>query len=142
MNACVDSSFLVSSYIADAHSALADQRLALGFSIPITPFNRAELSNAVYQQVFLHRITLVEAQQAWGDFQRDCLSGLWTLVEFPQLAWDTCVDLARRFVPTLGVRTLDSLHVACALELKAQRFWTFDDRQAKLAEAVGLSTSA
>jgi hypothetical protein len=31
-----------------------------------------------------------------------------------------------------GVRTLDSLqHVACALELKAERFWTFDDRQLK-----------
>lgn len=23
-------------------------------------------------------------------------------------------------------RTLDGLHVACALELKAERFWTFD----------------
>jgi len=33
---------------------------------------------------------------------------------------------------------LDSLHVACALELKADRFWTFDERQAKLAKAEGL----
>jgi hypothetical protein len=32
--------------------------------------------------------------------------------------------------------------VACALELRAERFWTFDERQAKLAEAVGLDTSA
>jgi predicted nucleic acid-binding protein len=43
---------------------------------------------------------------------------------------------------TLGVRTLDSLHVACALELKVQKFWTFDDRQARLAQAIGLDTSA
>ena len=34
--------------------------------------------------------------------------------------------------------TLDTLHVACALELGAERFWTFDARQAKLARAVGL----
>jgi predicted nucleic acid-binding protein len=40
-----------------------------------------------------------------------------------------------------SVRTLDSLHVACALELKADRFWTFDERQAKLARARGLRTS-
>ena len=52
-----------------------------------------------------------------------------------------CVDLARRYGPTLGVRTLDSLHVACALELGADKFWTFDERQAKLAEAVGLDVS-
>jgi predicted nucleic acid-binding protein len=38
------------------------------------------------------------------------------------------------------VRTLDSLHVACALELKAGRFWTFDERQGKLARGEGLKT--
>jgi len=47
----------------------------------------------------------------------------------------------RGVMATLGVRTLDSLHVACALELKAERFWTFDERQARLAEAVGLNTN-
>ncbi len=47
----------------------------------------------------------------------------------------------RRYGPKLGVRTLDSLHVACALELKAERFWTFDERQAKLARVEGLKTT-
>jgi predicted nucleic acid-binding protein len=60
----------------------------------------------------------------------------------PERVWETSIDLARRHGPTLGVRTLDSLHVACALELRAERFWTFDEQQAKLAEAVGLDTSA
>ena len=60
----------------------------------------------------------------------------------PENAFELCADLARRYGPKLGTRTLDSLHVACALELNAQKFWTFDDRQAKLAEAVGLDTSA
>jgi hypothetical protein len=31
--------------------------------------------------------------------------------------------------------------VACALELKAEKFRTFDERQARLAEAVGLDTT-
>jgi len=31
--------------------------------------------------------------------------------------------------------------VACALELKAERFWTFDERQAKPAKAQGMKTS-
>jgi predicted nucleic acid-binding protein len=59
----------------------------------------------------------------------------------PENAFELCADLARRYGPKLGTRTLDSLHVACALELKAERFWTFDERQAKLAKAVGLRTS-
>jgi len=59
----------------------------------------------------------------------------------PEDAFELCADLARRYGPKLGVRTLDSLHVASALELKAERFWTFDERQAKLAKAVGLKPS-
>jgi predicted nucleic acid-binding protein len=142
LKAYVDSSFLVSSYVTDAHSQQADLRMALGYQILITPFNRAEFANAVHQQVFLHRFAHVEAQRIWAEFQRDCITGLWVAVDFPPRAWDACADLARSYGPSLGVRTLDSLHVACALELNAEKFWTFDDRQARLAEAVGLDTQA
>jgi predicted nucleic acid-binding protein len=141
LNAYVDSSFMVSAYVTDAHSSHVDARLALGFSVWLTPFNSAEVENAIFQQVFLRRLSLVEAQRAAADFERDILAGLWFPVEFPSRAWSTCNSLARRFGPTLGVRTLDSLHVACALELHAQKFWTFDERQARLAEAVGLDTA-
>lgn len=82
------------------------------------------------------------AKQVWQQFNDDCHRGLWTRVEVPPAAWNTCSDLALRFSSSLGVRTLDSLHVACALELKVDRFWTFDDRQTRLAEAVGLQTRA
>ncbi len=142
MNVYVDSSFLVSSYISVAHSHSVDQRLAAAPSVLLTSFNRAELANAVYQQVFLMRLTLAEAQLAWSDFERDWQQGIWICVDFPPGAWNTCVDLAEHYGSIFGVRTLDSLHVACALELKAQKFWTFDERQARLAEAAGLDTSA
>ena len=59
----------------------------------------------------------------------------------PEHAFELCAELARRHGPKIGFRTLDSLHIACALELKAERFWTFDERQAKLARAEGLRTS-
>lgn len=142
MNAYVDSSFLLSCYITDAHSDLADQRLAPGLTIPITPFNRTEFANAIHRQVFLRRFMQVEAQRVWDAFERDCIFGLWSPLEFPHPAWERCTSLAKEHGPSLGVRTLDTLHVACALELRAERFWTFDERQARLAEAVGLDTSS
>jgi predicted nucleic acid-binding protein len=107
----------------------------------ITPLNRAELAHAVHYQVFRSRFSSAEAAAAWRAFEDDCIQGLWILANLPDKAWETCIGLARDFGPTLGVRTLDSLHVACALELKAERFWTFDERQARLAEAAGLDTS-
>ena len=59
-------------------------------------------------------------------------------VPIPENTFELCADLARRYGPKFGMRTLDTLHVACALELKAERFWTFDERQAKLAKAQGM----
>lgn len=115
--------------------------MATGPNLRISPFSRAELANAIYRQVFLDRLSQIDAARAWDNFELDCRSGVLELKEFPEAAWNVVADLARRFVPKLGVRTLDALHVACALELQAEKFWTFDDRQAKLAEAAGLDTA-
>jgi len=50
--------------------------------------------------------------------------------------------LLGREMPQLGRRTLDLLHVACALEIGASAFLTFDKRQASLAKRAGLATPA
>lgn len=82
-----------------------------------------------------------EARQAHNELDRDRGSGLWLEFDLPESVWRTCADLARKHGPKLGTRTLDSLHVASALDLGAKAFWTFDERQAKLATAAGLPTS-
>lgn len=107
----------------------------------VTPFNQAEVAHAFYNQAFRSKISVAEAELAWAHFTDDSRRGVWTLVELPGALWETGIQLGRRFGPTLGVRTLDSLHVACALELRADKFWTFDERQQRLAQAVGLDTS-
>ncbi|MGA7651723.1 MAG: type II toxin-antitoxin system VapC family toxin [Terracidiphilus sp.] len=137
----MDSSFLVSSYVSDSHSSESDRRRMNSPALWLTPLNRAEFARAVYQYVFRSQMNLAHANQLWSVFQEDCERGVWIRTGFPESAWRLGVELARKHGPTLGVRTLDTLHVACALELKAERFWTFDERQGKLAEAVGLETS-
>jgi predicted nucleic acid-binding protein len=139
---CADSSFFVSKYVSDTHSGEADRRMAAFPLVWITPLNRAEVANAIHRYVFRGAISAADASAAWKHFEQDRTNRIWTEIDLPFHLWDTSIDLARRYGPTLGVRTLDSLHVACALELKAQRFWTFDDRQVRLAEAVGLDTTA
>ena len=116
--------------------------MASGAVVQISPLNRSEVAHAFAFQVFRSRISADRAIELWQQFEQDCRLGLWTCVGLPSNVWQRCIDLARRFGPTLGVRTLDSLHVATAIELRAEKFWTFDDRQARLAEAVGLDTSA
>jgi len=138
LNAYADSSFFVSIYVEDEHSQQAEQLLSSGKRVWFTALHYAEYAHAVARQVFYKNLTAAEAEQAYRDLERDRASGLWLETEMSGHVFDLCADLARRHGPKLGVRTLDSLHVACALELKAQRFWTFDDRQARLAKAEGL----
>jgi predicted nucleic acid-binding protein len=85
-------------------------------------------------------VTPQNAVQAHVQFVSDEAANLWRQSPLPENAFELCADLARRYGPKFGMRTLDTLHVACALGLKAERFWTFDERQAKLAKAQGMKT--
>lgn len=141
MIAYPDTSFLFSRYLNDRHSLEVDRRLTAQPLVLVTPFHQAELANAIFQQAFRRNISPADAQIAYVDFKQDCQSGVWVMTPPPDCMFSACVDLAKRHGSRLGVRTLDSLHVAAALELNADRFWTFDERQARLAEAEGLQTS-
>ena len=136
----MDSSFVVSLYLTDQHSAESRQRIMAAPALWLTPLHNAEWAHALAQHVFRGKLTPSEAQRMNTRLDDHTSLGRWLSIAMPENAFDLCADLARRHGPKLGVRTLDSLHVACALELKAERFWTFDERQAKLAKAEGLKS--
>ena len=138
MSVYLDSSFVVSLYLTDSHSTEARQRVPVGAPLPLTPLHLAEWAHALAQQEFRKNLVTEQAKEINALFLTDLAAGLWQPTSMPENAFEACADLARRYGPKLGVRTLDSLHVASALELKADRFWTFDERQAKLAKVVGL----
>lgn len=141
MTVAVDSSFIASLYLRDSNLAEAARRMSRFPLTWLTILNRCELAHAIQQYVFRAAVTAVEARLAWENFEKDCVAGIWIPIDLPEDTWKRSISLARQFGPTLGVRTLDSLHVAAALELNAQKFWTFDERQAKLAEGAGLDTT-
>ena len=140
MNVYADSSFVVSLYVMDRHSPTAVQRMVSRPRLWLTPLHSAEWIHAVERQVFQKNLSLDQAQQIYIEFGRDRESGIWIQVALPEATFVACCDLSRRYTARLGNRTLDTLHVASALELKAASFWTFDERQSKLARAVGLKT--
>jgi predicted nucleic acid-binding protein len=136
-----DTSFLVSLYVTDRHSVEARRRVQAIAHLWFTPLHRAEWTHAVAQHVFRGVLASPEVDEIYDQFAQDETAGLWNEVAMPENAFTLCTELARRHGSKLGIRTLDSLHVACALELKAERFWTLDERQAKLAKAEGLRTA-
>ena len=83
--------------------------------------------------------TSVEASQAGRqDFEKDLRDGIYLQQQMPFDVYARARQISVRQTSSLGCRTLDILHVASALLLKADRFWTFDQRQATLARTEGL----
>lgn len=140
MSTYADTSFLVSLYLPDRHSAESERRMALKPRVWITPLHVAEWMHALSQHVFRKEISLQEVHRVNDELEHDRETGVWLDAELPESVWQACSELARKHGPWMGTRTLDSLHVAAALELGAKVFWTFDERQAKLAVAEGLPT--
>ena len=89
--------------------------------------------------MFRRLLSPQEAAQLYSAFEADRQMGLWMEIAIPEAAFETSVQLAKRLGPRLGARTLDTLHVASALELGAKEFCAFDQRQQKLGKAVELA---
>ena len=96
--------------------------MSLNLSVWFSPLHSAEFCHAITQQFFLGRISSPDADSVYDDLRRDRHARVWLETPLPEHAFELCADLGRRYGPKLGVRTLASLHVACALELKADRF--------------------
>jgi predicted nucleic acid-binding protein len=127
--------------VQDRHSEQADKLLRSADQLFLTPLHLAEWAHAIAQHVFRGVMQRSEAERLTRQFEADRNAGFWLEVAMPEDAFSLCGELARRHGHEFGIRTLDSLHVACALELKADRFWTFDERQARLAKTQGLKIS-
>ncbi len=139
-NAYADSSFLVSIYRSDANQTAAHAFMAKHSpSLAFLPLHRVELRNALRFAETQGLISTQERRAAFRQIEQDLREGL--LVHL-SIAWsDICRradELSERHMVANGQRTIDLLHVACALECGARLFLSFDQRQRGLAKAAGL----
>ena len=136
-----DTSFLFSLYAQDANTSAA-AALAADVDLPFlcTPLQWHELRNAVRLSLFRRDIDDVQAGRTFADIEGDLAAGV---LRHTVVGWDEVFrcgeELGARHTPAVGTRSLDVLHVACALTLECPVFLTFDHRQAILAAEAGLS---
>lgn len=140
MVAYADTGFLVSLYLEESSSKAADAALGPNRQpLPVTPPGMLELRNALNLAVKWRRITLTERDTIWQDVEADIADGF--LVPTTIAAADLHTkarELSDRYSATVGTRSLDLLHVAAALLLKADTLFSFDERQRQAAKGEGL----
>jgi predicted nucleic acid-binding protein len=143
MSHYADSSFLVSCYLLDANTPQAKAYL-LNTNVPLvfTLLQALEVRNAFKLGVFRGLITAAEASAAWANLESDLRNARSapTTVKWP-VAFRVASLRAERHSTTIGVRSLDILHVAAAKAIRAVEFVSFDTRQRALAIAAGFKVA-
>ncbi len=135
-----DTSFILSLYLLDVHSAKAAGHLT-GRKRPlaVSALLAFEVEQALELAMFRKIVASLQGRKALSDWQADLTAGA---VEIVATDWPQALQEARRIArlrtAAEGYRSLDILHVATALVWQAEEFLTFDERQAKLALAEGL----
>lgn len=107
--------------------------------LPIWELQEAEFVNALRLKVFWKDIELSESERLLEEFEIRKQRGFYF---FPELDRSQVLPgfykLSER-TREFGCRTLDILHVNCALLIQAERFVSFDLRQCRLARLAGLN---
>ncbi|MGA7878816.1 MAG: type II toxin-antitoxin system VapC family toxin [Desulfoferrobacter sp.] len=136
----VDTSAIVKLYVREDRSSEASSWLRKrNQAIPFTALHQLELTNAVKLKQFRAEISNEEAAVILKRLDEHEAKGVFYR---PRLDWAAAfalaIDLSKKHTRKIGARSLDVIHVACALSIGAAVLFTFDERQAKLAVAAGL----
>jgi predicted nucleic acid-binding protein len=146
MKAFADTSFLYALYRQQENSSVADALLArMRQPVHVSSLVLFEFRQSARFQVFrfsrdrAHGFSKREASKMLNVLQENIASGG---VELIPTDWQEVHSIAERVsaqhTASGGHRALDILHVATALQQKADQLLTFDSNQAALARAVDL----
>ena len=137
----VDTSVIVKLYVKEEHSLnVSNWIIDNNEAIPLTRFHELEFCNAIQLKRFRDEMTMDEAALIMSRFYEHENEGIYFR---PHINWTDvfqyAIDLSKNYTGNTGSRTLDLVHIASALSIKADRFLTFDGRQAKIASLTGLT---
>jgi len=137
----LDSSFLVSLYCFDSSSLRAVHALRSAETdarLLLSSFAELEVVNAFELRLFRKQMSVDETRATSATFDVDAATGRFQRYSLPQFVFQRARQLSLETTATLGNRASDILHVAAALELGAEGFYSFDERQRNLARSMGL----
>lgn len=133
----LDTSALVKLYVQEEETAELSAFIRRCQSpLPYTSLHELELTHALERRKNDREMTSAEVGLIRKLIEQDLRSGV---LFRPEINWPAAfaraIDLLRHHA---GLRSLDALHVGCALNLAANRFVTYDRRQAVAAAAEDL----
>lgn len=135
----LDSGVLVKLYVAESGSREVQKAIESVTRLYLNQLQEAELRNALWAAGGRGQLEARAVDRVIGFIDEDFRKG--RLISREVLwdrAWKRAIDFAANYTRDVLCRTLDILHVAIAVEQKAEIMITGDRRQAELCKRVGL----
>jgi len=135
-----DTSFLFSLVFHDTNGTRAAAYLkAHPASLAFTSWQGCELRNAIRLAVWRGWRSSSDAAKALSFIDENIRAGNLgeTALVWPELL-EIAEEIGAKHTSSLGIRTLDLMHVAAAISLGAKTFLSFDGRQLTVAKNCGL----
>ncbi len=140
MRSYVDTGVLVKSFVLEGNSEIAIKLMERsGDPIIHSHLHAIEIPNAIHLKFFRGEITKTQEKASLDLYATDLKEGRLVFPSYDLKAvFSLSSELAAKFSPELGTRSMDILHVAAAIEIGCLKFISFDHRQQKLAALSGL----
>ena len=135
----LDTSAFLKLYIREAGS-IEVQRIVTTQDdpIPLWDLLQFEMLNAFRLKVFWGELEQVEADRQRRLFDDRLRRGQYFVADVDRARLSQRFRELCQLTPEIGCRTMDIIHVACAVQLSPSSFVSFDRRQRTLAESAGL----
>jgi len=136
----LDTSALLKLYVREDASELVQELVTSQEDpLPIWEFQQFEFMNALQLKVFWKEISPGDADRLGDLFDQRMRRGQYYCPHIDRAELMLTFRSLARWTPETGCRTMDILHVACALQIAPQIFVSFDQRQQNLARKANLN---
>jgi predicted nucleic acid-binding protein len=135
----LDTSAFLKLSVRETESVVVEDLVTSQYDpLPVWDMLRAEITNAIYLKEFWGDLDSKETKELRKLFEDRLTRGQYFVPEVDRdFLMNTFVDLARH-TPDFGCRTMDTLHVACALQVAPASFVSLDSRRRRLAGHAGM----
>jgi predicted nucleic acid-binding protein len=135
----LDTSALLKLYLIEAGSETVQTFvMAQDDPLPVWELQQVELLNGLRLKVFWGDIKGKQADQLIDMFDQRMRRGQYFFPDIARAELMATFRTLSRETSRIGCRTMDILHVACAIQLSPEHFVSFDERQRQLASYTGL----
>lgn len=135
----LDTSAFLKLYVREADSGLVqDLVTSQKEPLPVWEFQQVEMINALHLKVFWKEISADDASRLLALFEQRIRRGQYYCPRIDRAELMLTFRSLAKWTPETGCRTMDILHVACAMQISPEVFVSFDERQLTLARKARL----